>query len=290
MQTHTLDDGRKLGYTEFGDPQGKPVFYFTGGTTSGRFAQTIHSIALQAGARIIAPDRPGIGMSDFKHRRSLLDWPQDICDLADALHLERFAVVSESGGSPYAAVCALKIPGRLTAVGIVAGASPFDVPDAWQGMSAQNRSALFLARKVPAWLLRLIYQPTVAIARRNPEKLRPQLLRSTKGMPAVDRAVFAKSEFQQALLDAFCAAFRQGARGPVDDLKLCAGSWGKWLKDIPIEVRLWHGEADTNAPLAMARYLQHAIPRSRATFYPDEGHVSVMHRYGCEILGTLTLQ
>jgi pimeloyl-ACP methyl ester carboxylesterase len=129
----------------------------------------------------------------------------------------------------------------------------------------------------------------VAVARRNPEKLRPQLLQSAKSMPAADQAIFARPEFQQALLDAFCAAFRQGARGPVDDLKLCAGSWGRWLKDISIDVRLWHGEADTNAPIAMARYLQRAIPKSRATFYPDEGHVSLMHRYGCEILGALAL-
>ncbi len=288
-QTHTLNDGRKLGYAEFGNPKGKPVFYFSGGTLSGLFAQTIHPLASRAGARIIAPDRPGIGQSDFKPRRSLLDWPQDVCELADALHLERFAVVSESGGSPYAAACALEIPDRLTAVGIVAGPSPFDAPGVLQEMPTQNRAAVFLAQKVPAWLLRLIYQPTVAAARHNPEKLRPQLLQSAKWMPEADRAIFTMPEYQQVLLEAFCAAFQQGARGPLEDLKLCAGSWGKWLMDIPIEVRLWHGEADTNAPTAMARYMQGAIPGSRATFYPGEGHVSVMHKYGCEILGTLAI-
>ncbi|HSB01577.1 MAG TPA: alpha/beta hydrolase [Anaerolineales bacterium] len=289
-KTHTLNDGRRLGYAEFGNPSGKPMFYFSGGTTSGLFAQAFHHHATQADARIIAADRPGIGISDFKPQRSLLDWPQDVCELADALNLERFAVVSESGGSPYAAACALKIPGRLTAAGIVAGVSPFDAPGVLQEMPAQNRLSVTLVRKIPMWLMRLIYQPTVAAARRNPEKLRLQLLQSAKWMPEVDRAIFVMPEIQQALLEAFCAAFQQGARGPLEDLKLCAGSWGKWLMDIPIEVRLWHGEADMNAPIAMARYMQHAIPKSRATCYPGEGHVSVMYKYGCEILGSLTLQ
>jgi pimeloyl-ACP methyl ester carboxylesterase len=289
-QTHTLNDGRRLGYAAFGSPSGKPVFYFSGGTISGLFARTVHHHASQAGARIIAPDRPGIGQSDPQSGRSLLDWPQDVCELADALRLERFAVVSESGGSPYAAACALKIPGRLTAVGIVAGVSPFDAPGVLQEMPAQNRFTVTLICKTPAWLLRLMYQPTVAAARHNPEKLRPQLLQSAKWLPEADRAIFVMPELQQALLDSFCAAFQQGARGPLEDLQLCAGSWGEWLMDIPIEVRLWHGEADMNAPIAMAHYMQNTIPRSRATFYPGEGHVSVMHKYGCEILRALTLQ
>lgn len=287
IKTINLKDGRSLGYAEAGDPIGKPVLYFTGGTISGLFVQTLHPIAEQASVRLISPDRPGIGQSDFKPQRALLDWPADVCELADELELERFAVVSESGGSPYAAACALKIPQRLTGAAIVAGTSPFDAPGVLQAMPAHNRATLLLLQRVPAWLLRLIYQPTVAATRRNPEKLRSQLLQTGKWMPAVDRAIFTRPEFQQALLEAFCVAFQQGARGPVEDLKLCAQSWGQWLKDIPIDVQIWHGEADTNAPLAMARYMQNAIPQSRAMFIPGEGHVSLMHNHGLEIFGTL---
>jgi pimeloyl-ACP methyl ester carboxylesterase len=39
--------------------------------------------------------------------------------LADDLGVARFAVLGYSGGGPYAASCALKIPERLTRVGIV---------------------------------------------------------------------------------------------------------------------------------------------------------------------------
>jgi pimeloyl-ACP methyl ester carboxylesterase len=61
-----LRDGRRLGYAEYGDPQGLPVFFFHG-TPGSRFECGHADIAddfRRAGARLIAPDRPGIGLSD----------------------------------------------------------------------------------------------------------------------------------------------------------------------------------------------------------------------------------
>lgn len=286
-KTITLRDGRRLSYAEYGDPAGKPVLYFSGGTASGLIAQTIHSISAKAGVRIIAPNRPGIGLSDFKTDRTLLDWPDDISELADVLQIERFAVMSESGGSPYVAACARELPDRLTAAAIVSGACPFDVPDVMQGMSPQNHSSAKLIRAFPVWLIRLIFLPMALTARRNPEKLRPQLLQLAKEMPEEDQIVFSEPEYLQAVLDAYCEAFQQGTRGPALDLKLCAGAWGNWLPDISIEVQLWHGEKDASTPIAMARYMQQAIPKTRATFIPGEGHISLMHNYGGEILEAL---
>lgn len=74
-----LHDGRMLGYAEYGDPGGTPVFYFHGFPTS------------------------------------RLDWPDDVADLADELELDRFVVLGGSGGGPFAAACAFRIPARLTA-------------------------------------------------------------------------------------------------------------------------------------------------------------------------------
>jgi pimeloyl-ACP methyl ester carboxylesterase len=286
-KTITLRDGHRLSYIEYGDPAGKPVFYFPGGTASGLIARTIDTVAERTNTRIIAPNRPGIGLSDFKADRTLLGWPADICELADTLQIERFAVMSESGGSPYVAACARELPGRLTAAAIVSGACPFDVPDVMQGMSPQNRSSTKLMRAFPVWLIQLIFLPMALTARSNPEKLRPQLRQLTKGMPEQDRLVFSGPEYLQAVLDSYCEAFQQGTRGPALDLKLCAGAWGSWLPDLSIEVQLWHGEKDTNTPIAMARYMQQAIPKTRATFIPGEGHVSLMRNHGQEILEAL---
>ncbi len=45
-----------------------------------------------------------------------------------------------------------------------------------------------------------------------------------------------------------------------------------------MEVHLWHGEADTNVPPAMGRYLAAAIPHCRPHFYRNEGHLLAVNR------------
>ena len=61
---------------------------------------TVQAIAERVGIRLIGLDRPGIGRSDPKAGYQLLDWPDDVMELADQLGIERFAVEGLSGGGP----------------------------------------------------------------------------------------------------------------------------------------------------------------------------------------------
>ena len=54
--------------------------------------------ATKAGVRIVALDRPGYGLSDFQPDRTILDWPRDVEEAAEALGLTRFSVIGGSGG------------------------------------------------------------------------------------------------------------------------------------------------------------------------------------------------
>src|SRR5437016_721931 len=100
--TIRLRDGRTLAYATAGDLSGAPVIAVHG-TPGCRDPETWADGAGAAGARLILPDRPGYGLSDFHPDQRLLDWPRDVEELADALQLDRFAVVGVSGGGPYAA-------------------------------------------------------------------------------------------------------------------------------------------------------------------------------------------
>ena len=62
--------------------------------------------------------------------------------------------------------------------------------------------------------------------------------------------------------------------------------WGFDLRDIRMRVHLWQGEADTNVPPSMGRYLASVIPDCVPHFYPREGHLLVVDRVG-EILDTI---
>ena len=76
----TLKDGRKFSYIEYGDPKGKPLFFFHGWPGSRFAGKEADEAGKKLGVRIISTDRPGIGLSDFKKNRKLLDWPDDIVE------------------------------------------------------------------------------------------------------------------------------------------------------------------------------------------------------------------
>ena len=116
--TVTMPDGRRLAYTEWGLPDGKPVLCFHG-TPGSRLWCPDEEATSAARVRLIMPDRPGIGRSDPLEGRTLADWPKDVEALADALQISSFAVVGVSAGGPYAAACAALIPGRLSGVALV---------------------------------------------------------------------------------------------------------------------------------------------------------------------------
>jgi pimeloyl-ACP methyl ester carboxylesterase len=146
----TLGDGRRLGYAEYGDPEGKPLFYCHGYPASRFEAALLDPAARKARVRIVAADRPGCGLSDFQPNRRILGWPNDVVELADALGIDRFAIVGVSGGGPYALACARKIPQRLTAAGVVCGLGPTSEPWALRGMLWSRRLVFGSLRTCPA--------------------------------------------------------------------------------------------------------------------------------------------
>jgi pimeloyl-ACP methyl ester carboxylesterase len=76
-QTIRLRDGRRLGYAEWGDPGGRPLLYFHGWPGARVEGSLADEAAKARGVRLIAVDRPGMGLSDFQPRRTLVAWPDD---------------------------------------------------------------------------------------------------------------------------------------------------------------------------------------------------------------------
>jgi pimeloyl-ACP methyl ester carboxylesterase len=266
-----LPDGRALGYVEYGDPAGKPAIYLHGWPTSRLEASPADELARQMGVRLIAVDRPGCGASDFQPRRKLDQWPADVAHFADALALDRFALIGNSGGAPYAAACAARIPERITELIILCGLGPTDKGRA-AGMIASARWALLFARRAPrlaAWV--------GALAMRNLTRRNAPLFSgpSVESLPQADRAVLRKPDVRDALSDAVREGFRQGARGPVLDGCIYAQPWPFALQDIRVPSMVWHGEKDTIVPVEMGRLYARSIPGCKAVFYPDEGHFSL---------------
>jgi len=282
-ETLRLEDGRLLGYAVYGDPEGWPIFYFHGFPGSRLEAQLADRVAARMGIRLIALDRPGFGLSDFKPRRTIFEWPDDVVKIADALRINRFATIGVSGGGPYAAACALKIPQRLTAVAIVCGLGPLDTPNGTDRMIRTNHLIFFLGRRLP-WLAKISLWRIAYQVRRNPEGT---LRRMIVALPDPDKAVLARPEVKTAMKDNVVEAFRGGSRGAACELLLYTRPWGFLLEDIATRVNLWHGEQDVSVPPTMGQYQARTIPNCRAIFYPGEGHFSLVINHMEEVLSGL---
>ena len=280
-----LATGRRLAYDEHGAAAGTPIFYFHGSPSTRLEWHLFCSEALtrKLTVRLIVPDRPGLGRSDFQPGRRISDWPADVIALADHLALARFAVLGYSGGGPYAAVCALKIPERLTHVGIVSGTGPFDEPGLLVAINPINLRFIQLARTNP-WLSRLALRLMGRMVKYWPRRFATQ---AKAGFPAPDQVVLARPDFQRAFVAMIQEGLRAGPRGAQLDTALMASPWDFRPQDIRAAVHLWHGEADANAPLAMGRYMAATIPNSHASFYPGEGHLSLIAKHMEEILNVL---
>ncbi|MFO7607137.1 MAG: alpha/beta hydrolase [Desulfurivibrionaceae bacterium] len=281
--THRLRDGRLLAYAEFGDPRGRPVFYFHGLPGSRLEGRLLDRAARQANLRIIAPDRPGFGRSDYKRDRTIADWPGDIAELADSLGLDTFAVVGNSGGGPYAAACARYLGPRLTGTTLVCGLGPIAAAGDLAGMGPWIRFVFNLARRP-----RLPLSPLVALIafclRHFPEQaLTFMALKAS----AADREVLRQSRTRQVLKDSFREAVRQGWRGGLLELRLFSRPWGFRLEEISSEVRLWFGGRDRTVPPRMGEAQAAALSNCRRRYYPEEGHFSLPVRHMEEILAEI---
>jgi pimeloyl-ACP methyl ester carboxylesterase len=273
-----LPDGRVLAYAEYGDRAGRPVLFFhaTPGYRRNPWASDAQLRA--AGVRLIAPDRPGVGASTPKPGRRLLDWPDDVHHLADALGLDRFAVVGFSNGGPHAAAVAYRLAGRVSATALVA---PIPPPDPPAGLRQLGTPGWYYpaARRAP-FVLRALYAALAAVARRDPRRAERPLM---GGMSDPDQKLFARPELAGRLGADLAGA---GSRGVVDDERLMPLPWGFEPEQVTGAVRLWLGEHDKLVPPRAWLERPGGLPDWGVTVVPGAGHFFIAERMA-EILRTV---
>ena len=279
--TVRLADGRRLGFSELGPRDGRPVLFFHGLGTTRAICPADERLAEELGVRLIAVDRPGIGLSERLPGRRLLDWPADVAQLADQLELGPFVAVGWSGGGPYAAACGYALADRVRAVGMVSAPAPISGVKGADYMRRFDRAARAAGRA--PWMIRLAMWNWGRPQRRDPERFFDE---SFAEMCAADQEVLSEPGLRQQMIDNSTELYRQGGRGIYDEALVLARRWGFAPHQIGVPVHIWHGERDEVVPVAMARYLAREIPSAQTSFYADEGH-HLLYRRWPEILTAL---
>src|SRR5688572_8641475 len=119
-----LADGRHIGCAEYGDPDGLPVLALHGTPGSRLMFALTDAAARDKGVRLIAPERPGYGLSHVKQAASLAQAATDVAEVADAYGFDRFALIGVSGGGPYAIAAAAANLDRVVLLALAGPVGP----------------------------------------------------------------------------------------------------------------------------------------------------------------------
>jgi pimeloyl-ACP methyl ester carboxylesterase len=263
----TLADGRSLGYTDLGTPDGPVVVHFHGAPSS-RLELTLFEDAFTTlDVRVVTPDRPGYGCSSPQPGRRREDWPADVAALADRLGVERFAVTGLSSGGPYAVACSALLPDRVAGAGIVGGETDFGWDGAWDGYPEHEGTLMRIGdeTKAAAW----------CEARYGPDGS-GFLEGGLTELPPADQAALQDEALTTALVTTVREAFRQGVDGYAQDIVLQGRPWTFDTDAIVAPVRIHHGEADTLTPVTHARHTAELITGATLSTWPDHGHLSIL--------------
>ena len=272
-----LPDGRNLSYAEYGVADGEPVLFFHGAPGSRRSIFTyMAEAAVQCGIRLIAPERPGYGLSDLLNERSVHDWTADVLILTNALGINHFKIIGFSMGSLYALACAHAMPTQVSLVAIAGGLAPMNIPGVTNGMSETSRSLFKLAGSEPQQLREAMAHLGGSAA--NLLTVMAML------MPVSDQTQLASHclEFEED----FTESLRNGIEAISCDFVLASSAWPFPLSEIHAKVDLWIGLDDCNTPPAMTHYLASVLPNNQLFQLADTGHFC-LYSHWSEILDHL---
>ncbi|MFD1642547.1 alpha/beta fold hydrolase [Halohasta litorea] len=245
--------GRTVAYAAYGDPAGRPAILLHGTPGSRRVGGLFAPAAAEQGVRLLAVDRPGYGDSEAWPERSLVDIGAVVAAVLDDAGVDRAGVIGFSGGGPHALAIAATHPDRVRSVDVISGATP---PSVGETPPPQRLLATMAAATprlfgglfgLQAWIADHV-TPAVFLSQYT-----------DRGVDSFDARVVDQ------LADEFVAAVGGRRPGVATEFRLLAEEWGFEPRSLDHSVRLWHGQQDSNVPLAGVRQLSQQLPNSELT-------------------------
>ncbi|HMG63863.1 MAG TPA: alpha/beta fold hydrolase [Streptosporangiaceae bacterium] len=262
-----LSDGRTLHVYDTraegatGAEGGLPVVWHHGTPNIGAPPEPLFPAAERNGIRWVSYDRPGYGGSTPRPGRDVASAAADVAAIADALGIDRFAVMGHSGGGPHALACAALLPERVLGVVSGAGLAPFGAEglDWFAGMTPSGAAELRASVVGRAAL-----EEQLTAGEFDPEMFTPADHAALEGAWSWLGAVAGKG------LDS-------GIGGMVDDDLAYVAPWGFDPAQVGAPTLLLHGGRDRIVPSSHGRWLAQHCPSAELWPRPGDGHISVLN-------------
>ncbi|MET0899445.1 MAG: alpha/beta hydrolase [Mycobacterium sp.] len=271
-----VDSERQLGFAEFGDPQGRAIFWLHGTPGARRQIPTEARVfAEQQGIRLIGIDRPGIGSSTPFQYSCVGEFAHDLATMADVLGIGKMMVIGLSGGGPYTLGCAAALPDRVLAVGVLGGVAPTVGPDAISGGVMGFGTTVAPLIEVAGYPLRMAAAALIQLIR---PVATPALFAYARISPEADRRLLVRPEFQAMFLDDLLNGSRKQLAAPFADVVVFARDWGFRLDEVKVPVRWWHGDQDHIVPFAHGEHVVSLLPDAELFPIHGESHLAGLGR------------
>ena len=273
-----LPDGRALGYFEYGDQDGLPVFYLHGSLDTGLFLRSQRLYG--QGVRMIAVERPGIGESTYDPDNTPATYARDLVVLADHLGLDAFPVIGRSMGSWDAITLALEAPERVRLVVLAGGRIP-PVAGNPHEEALPFHKLLYATVKNSSLMGELLLRTAYLQLR---VRGIDQFI-ATSGVPEIEVEMGRDDMFRRHLYATWMRCCVSGFAATVAHHKLYQDAVGDppWL-DFPTPTVLVHGAEDRNVPLERILEQTASFQQRRVLVLPGVGH-ALIHVAMNEVLG-----
>jgi len=267
-----LRDGRRLGYAEWGPRDGRAVFQLHGNPAGRLDRWGDDGLLDRHGVRLVTVDRPGIGRSDHMRGRRVVDFAEDVSQLADQLGVHRFPVLGFSAGAAYAGACAAAMPDRVEALGLISPIGRVDEHGV-EGMSVAPY--MKLSRRAP-WAMRGIFIALSVLARRDRQRAHQRMFAR---LPRADRDVMFRPKVEEQYWFGLLDALGGRARGVVTEMRTTQQPWGYDAATIRAPTHFFHGTKDRTSPPDAARYWPETLPACTEHWYEGEAHFLIEDHY-----------
>jgi pimeloyl-ACP methyl ester carboxylesterase len=268
-----LPGGRTMSYVSLGTGTGSVVFVLDGPGSRG----LARALSLQAGpldVRVVAPDRPGFFGTTPAARAQHSAVAADVLVLADELGAERFGIVGQSGGTPFALALAAAAPERVLGVAFCGGLSPLGERDALQDVAGPMRTPFKLAGRAP-WLLRPLFKAAARQVLKDPKKAAEKF---AAGAPPADRRALDRPELWALHEQVTGEAMRYPGAFAVE-LRALAQPWDVDLARITAPVAFWVGDRDVTHPPVMSHKMAERLGGAPVHVVPDAMTFGLVDRY-----------
>ncbi|MCB1685572.1 MAG: alpha/beta fold hydrolase [Pseudomonadales bacterium] len=245
-----LPDGRRIAYRTYGDPMGEPVVFFHESIGSSRLPPGTDADAKRRNLHLIAPERPGFGLSDGDpdcDYRSVCD---DLQALLSHLRIQRATLIGNLSGGAFALSMAALKPALVRHVLLTAARPPGPMTGRFQHLMQVNKK--LLGRP---WLISTFFN---ILRNRASRENNGKLINAVYGANAQDRAFLqANPRLFDHMVTCTLESFSVSAAGVVNELRCFAAAPPPGSHSIRAPITAWHGTSDGIAEIAdLQKYLQ----------------------------------